>query len=141
MINEDVFKKFEDINKGGYGSACLEVARNVLAYLDKFEGEFNIGYHPDLTTPHGIICECDNQGGITGFQSSAVVTIVTHCYERGWQFYIADKLNRFNYKDVPVREKLKNTLVENNLATEDQVEKYIVELVERFESNQDKKEK
>ena len=69
LINKEALQASIDNNNDPYGKACVDVAINVMKHLDNFEGEFNIGYNPDMTTPHGIICKCDDQGGITGFMA------------------------------------------------------------------------
>jgi len=101
-----------------------------MEFLDNFEDEFNIGYHPDLTTPHGIICECDDQGGITGFMASAARNIVTHCHELGWKFYIADVINSYNIDDDEQIDKIINNVIatDNINVSEKEVREYVAGL-------------
>ena len=95
-INQEIWNNFVTNNDDAYGGACVKVAENVMNHLDTFEGDFNIGYNPDMTTPHGIICKCDDQGGITGFMAGAVTQMVVLCHKLGWKFYLADKINSYN---------------------------------------------
>jgi hypothetical protein len=83
LINKELLQNQIEINNDKYGSACVNIAVNIMEHLDLFEGEFNIGCSPDMTTPHGIICKCDDQGGITGFMASAARNIVAQCYKDG----------------------------------------------------------
>ena len=96
LINPEVLNKNIVLNKDGYGGACVQVAINVMEFLDDFDQEFNLGYHPDLTTPHGIICHCDDQGGITGFMASAARNIIMVCHEKGWKFGLADVISIYD---------------------------------------------
>ena len=130
LINKDILDKQIEINKDGYSSACVKVAINVMEFLDNFEGEFNIGYSPDMTTPHGIICQCDDQGGITGYMAGAARNIVTHCHELGWKFYIADVINIYNIDDDETIEKIVNDVViaDTINVSEKEVREYIVGL-------------
>jgi hypothetical protein len=96
LINKDALQKSIAANQDGYGGACVNVAINVMKHLDDFDDDFNIGYNPDMTTPHGIICKCDDQGGITGFMAGAARNIVANCHILGWKFYIADVLSPYD---------------------------------------------
>lgn len=137
LINKDILDTQIEINNDGYGGACVQVAINVMEFLDSFDGDFNIGYHPDLTTPHGIICKCDDQGGITGYMASAAINIVTYCHELGWKFYLADVINKYNIDDNEQIDKFVDNVV--NLEYIDVSEKaareYIEELRERSRKN------
>lgn len=139
LINKDVLDKQIEINSDGYGGACVQVAINVMEFLDTFDKEFNIGYHPDLTTPHGIICKCDDQGGITGAMAGFARNTVAMCHEKGWKFYIADVLNKFNIdKDEKIDEVINaiNKSDEINVSEED-VRRYVDELRMRWEKIKD----
>jgi len=43
LINKESLQTSIEVNKDGYGSACVNVAINVMKHLDDFQGEFNIG--------------------------------------------------------------------------------------------------
>ncbi len=136
LINKEALQASIDNNKDGYGGACVKVAINVMKHLDNFEGEFNIGYNPDMTTPHGIICKCDDQGGITGFMAGAARNIVAQCHKLGWKFYLADVINQHMFDD---KEQIEKAVVnisdsENGIIDEDSARKYIAELIERFKN-------
>lgn len=134
LINKEDLLKSVDVNNDRYGGACVNVAINVMEYLDEFEGEFNIGYHPDTTTTHGIICKCDDEGGITGLMASAVRNMVARCHELGWKFYIADVLNKYNFENKDeIKEIIKN-VIKADLASYKDASVYISELVERFKN-------
>jgi len=93
LLKPEDWEKAKKINsQDGYSNAVVSVAEKVMLALDDFKGEFNIGYNPDLTTPHGIICSCDDEG-ITGFQAGAVRNYVAHLYKDGWKFALADCIN------------------------------------------------
>lgn len=133
IINQDILDKTIKINSDAYGGAAVRVAINVMEFLDNFEGEFNIGYYPDLTTPHGIICECDNQGGITGFMAGAARNIVTQCHELGWKFYLADVIDDCNINKKEEIDKFINNIVNLKCidVSEKEARQYIEELKER----------
>lgn len=142
-INEHVLQKQKENNKDPYGGACVKVAENVLDYLDEYEGdEFNLGYSPDMSTPHGIICHCDDQGGITGFQASAATNIVLWCHELGWKFWLADMISIY---EVDKPERLKK-VVDNLMKAEeldidrDEAEAYVQGLVDRYKAKKKAKE-
>jgi hypothetical protein len=98
LVNEECWNDYVEKNTDGYGMAAINVARNVMQYLDEHDVEFNIGYRPDMTTPHGIICHCDDQGGITGFQASCVSQAVAKCYKDGWKFWLANAISPLDVK-------------------------------------------
>jgi hypothetical protein len=136
LINKEALQASIDNNKDSYGGACVQVAINVMKYLDSFEGEFNIGYNPDMTTPHGIICKCDDQGGITGFMAGAARNIVAQCHKLGWKFYLADVINQHMLEDNDQLEKAIANISdsENGIIDEDSARKYVAELIERFKN-------
>lgn len=134
LINEKILQTNINKNSDSYGGACVNVAINVMKHLDEFEGEFNIGYNPDMTTPHGIICKCDDQGGITGFMAGAVRNIVTQCHILGWKFYLADVLNKYNIDKKHQISKYISNLVNLELVTETEANEYVDKLIERFKS-------
>lgn len=103
LINKEALDKQIEINGDGYGGACVNVAINIMEYLDNFEHDFNLGYSPDMTTTHGIICHCDDQGGITGYMAGAARNIVAFCHEKGWKFWLADVISIY---DVDYPEKI-----------------------------------
>jgi flavodoxin len=134
LINKDILDKQIEINSDDYGGAAVQVAVNVMEFLDNFEGEFNIGYSPDMTTPHGIICECDDQGGITGFMAGAARNIVAHCHEFGWKFYLADVISQYDIDDEGHIDKCVNNVMnlENIEVSEKDVIEYVQGLKSRF---------
>lgn len=133
LVNKDELLKQIEINDD-YGSACVNVAINVMRHLDNFEGEFNIGYHPDMTTPHGIICECDDQGGISGYMAGVARNIVTRCYKDGWKFFLADVVNRYNMDNPESINNPIESLVEANLVSKEDAEAYVKELAARYKN-------
>lgn len=137
LINEDKLKMRIEINKDGYGSACVKVAINVMRHIDDFVGDFNIGYSPDMTTPHGIICTCDDQGGITGFMAGAARNMVLAFHRDGWKFWLADVISPYDIKDGEVDDldKRVKTLLNFDAVsvTEAQIREYVAGLVERYE--------
>jgi hypothetical protein len=138
LINKEALETSIDNNSDGYGGACVNVAINVMKYLDNFNGEFNIGYNPDMTTPHGIICKCDDQGGITGFMAGAARNIIANCHILGWKFYIAAILNEYNINNKETLTNIINSVVNSKLTTESKARIYIDELIQRFKSKKDK---
>lgn len=137
LINKEYLDKQIEVNQDEYGSACVNVAINVMKYLDSFDKEFNIGYHPDMTTPHGIICECDDQGGITGFMAGAARNIVAICHELGWKFYLADVISSYDVDDDQrINEKIENILNCKDLTlNEQEVRDYVKDLIKRYKDN------
>jgi len=138
LINEEGWNKAVEVNSAdGYSMACVNVARNVMRYLDTFEGEFNIGYHPDMTTPHGIICHCDDQGGITGFMAGAARNMVACFHRDGWKFYLADAISEYDIDNPARYKKSIDALVnaENIEVTREEAERYVQELVKRYKEN------
>ena len=134
LINKDALQKSIDANTDRYGGACVNVAINVMKHLDGFEDEFNIGYNPDMTTPHGIICKCDDQGGITGFMAGAARNIIAYCHVLGWKFYLADVLSLYNIeRDENIEKAIKN-VVDAKLVTYDEAKAYTTDLIERYKS-------
>lgn len=134
LINKEALQKSIDANTDGYGGACVNVAINVMKHLDDFKDEFNIGYNPDMTTPHGIICKCDDQGGITGFMAGAARNIVANCHILGWKFYLADVLSPYDIeRDEDIEKAIKN-VVDAKLTNYDEAKAYTTELIERYKS-------
>ena len=89
IINEELWNDCVENNDDHYGGACVKVARRVMELLDEDETELHTGYHPDIHTPHGLICKADedtNAGGITGFMAGAVASMVSQCHSRGEEF-------------------------------------------------------
>jgi hypothetical protein len=77
-----------------YSKCCVDIARRVMELLDMEEhaGPLHHGYHPDLQTPHGLICKADHDieaGGITGFMAGAATQMVVQCHSRGEEFRLA----------------------------------------------------
>jgi hypothetical protein len=138
LINKEALDKQIDINQDGYGGACVNVAINVMEHLDDFNQEFNIGYHPDMTTPHGIICKCDDQGGITGFMAGAARNIVALCHEKGWKFWLADVISSYDIDDSDKIEKyITNLMTSDSLKLDEVVVRdYVNELIERYKEKE-----
>lgn len=134
LINKEALQKSIDANQDGYGGACVNVAINVMKHLDGFDDEFNIGYNPDMTTPHGIICKCDDQGGITGFMTGAARNIIANCHILGWKFYLADVLNEYNIERNEDVEKIIKNVVDAKLCKYEEAKSYCNDLIARFKS-------
>ena len=134
LINKDALQKSIDANTDDYGGACVNVAINVMKHLDNFEGEFNIGYNPDMTTPHGIICKCDDQGGITGFMAGAARNIVANCHILGWKFYLADVLNQYNIDNKSDIDKYIKNVVDAKLVDFNEAKSYTDDLIQRYKA-------
>ena len=139
LINKEYLDKQIEINSDGYGSACVQVTINVMEHLDNFEEDFNLGYSPDMTTPHGIICKCDDQGGITGYMAGAARNIVALCHKLGWKFYLADVISIYDVDDsIRIDEKIKNIMDCDKLnLNEDEVRDYVDRLIERYKKTDD----
>ena len=89
--NEELWKSYEAKNTDSYGKCCVDVARRVMEILDEDLTPLRNGYHPDIHTPHGIICKADDDidaGGITGFMAGCVAQMVSACHVRGEEFRI-----------------------------------------------------
>jgi len=89
LKNEKIWNEYVKNNKSAYGKCCVNVARRVMEILDEDKTPLHEGYHPDINTPHGIICKADRDikaGGITGFMSGLVAVMVSECHERGEEF-------------------------------------------------------
>ena len=139
-INPEILEKQKEINQDAYGGACVAVAENVLSFLDDFEGEFNIGYHPDMTTPHGIICHCDDQGGITGFMAGAVQSIVAQCHVLGWKFWLAGTIDPYSCDDKEQVARRIGKVVEAECidVSREDAEKFVEGLIERHKAKEAK---
>jgi hypothetical protein len=135
LINKELLQNQIAINSDGYGSACVNVAINIMEHLDGFEGEFNIGYSPDMTTTHGIICKCDDQGGITGFMAGAARNIVAQCYKDGWKFWLADVISSYDVDDAETLERNIENISKNGLTSKEDATKYVEALVNRYKEN------
>ena len=136
LINKDLLDKQIEVNQDGYGGACVQVAINVMEYLDDFNQEFNLGYYPDLTTPHGIICHCDDQGGITGFMAGAARNIVANCHEKGWKFWLADVISVYDVDQPDTIDRHMTTIMTNDSLKLDEkvVREYVDGLISRFKN-------
>ena len=137
LINEKYLEETVEKNSDAYGRAVVKVSINVMRHLDTFEGDFNLGYAPDMTTTHGIICECDDQGGITGFMASCARNIACVCHELGWKFYLADAISVYEVDSLEHHEKLIESLLklEELSVSEDEIREYIKGLVERYKTS------
>ena len=97
VVNAEVWESYQDKNSDAYGGCCIKITRRVMQYLDENPvSEFNIGYAPDMTTPHGIISHCDHDDGITGFMAGAVRNMIAACYLDGWKFFLADVISQYD---------------------------------------------
>ena len=87
-------------NTDPYGKCCVDVARRVMELLEEDLTPLHEGYHPDINTPHGLICKADTDidgGGITGFMAGCVAQMVAKCHERGDEFRrVWNKENQIN---------------------------------------------
>lgn len=145
LVNTAVWDKYVDVNDDGYGVACVKIARRVMEYLDEHPDiEFSIGYSPDMTTPHGIICHCDYDEGITGFMADAVRSMVARSYRDGWKFHLASVISPYDGDEEvmgaveKVCEAVDNGLID---ADKDAVKQYAFDLLARYkgkEKNDDK---
>lgn len=82
IINEKLWKDWEEKNTDNYGKCCVDVARKVMEILDE-EKEFDV---------HEIVCQADRDidaGGITGFMAGCVAEMVSKCHSRGDEFRLA----------------------------------------------------
>lgn len=132
MINPEYWQKCVDGNDDSYSKACVNVARNVMKHLDDYEGDFNIGYKPDMTTAHGIMCECDDQG-ITGFQAGCVTNMVVLCHEKGWKFYLSFHISSYDVDEEENLQKMIDNLANADLTvSREEAEKYMRDMVQRF---------
>jgi len=77
LVNSKKWESWVKNNQDPYGKACVDVARNVMNILDKEGGDFD---------PYNLICRADNVGGITGFMSGCVASMVSECHSRGEEF-------------------------------------------------------
>lgn len=89
MKDEKTWASYVEKNKDPYGACCVNVAKRVMELLDEDKTPLHEGYHPDINTPHGLICKADRDieaGGITGFMAGCVASMVSDCHERGEEF-------------------------------------------------------
>lgn len=89
LKNESAWNEYVSNNKDSYGGTCINVAKRVMELLDEDPTPLEVGYYPNLHTPHGLICKADSDidaGGITGFMAGAVAQMVAQCHERGNEF-------------------------------------------------------
>lgn len=143
LINKETFEKWKDNNADEYGGACVQVAENVIKYLDEHPNiEFNIGYYPDMTTPHGIICDCDDAGGITGFMASFVNQMIAVCYKDGWKFWLACMISPItvkanNTEEIErIIEKITNSAIQGEIqATPREILHYSEDLIKRYKES------
>lgn len=137
LINKEIFKKQVETNGDSYGKACVDVAINVMKHLDSFKGEFNIGYSPDMSTPHGIICKLDNEG-LTGWMAGNVASMVANHHKEGWKFWLANSLNQYTIKkENAINESIKAVVSSKlDLASDEEVREYVAKLIERFKPNE-----
>lgn len=89
MKNQKLWDSLVKVNNDPYGKCCVDVAHRVMELLDNDNKPLHDGYYPDINTPHGLICQADNDidaGGITGFMAGCVANMVSQCHERGEEF-------------------------------------------------------
>lgn len=80
IIKEKKWTKWVEANTDPYGKCCVDVAREVMRLLDEDAGDFDT---------HEIICRADKNttgGGITGFMSGCVASMVSEVHSRGEEF-------------------------------------------------------
>ena len=87
-----------------------------------------------MTTPHGIICKCDDQGGITGFMAGDARNIVANCHILGWKFYLADVLNQYNIDNKSDIDKYIKNVVDAKLVDFNEAKSYIDDLIQRYKA-------
>lgn len=83
ITNKLRWGRFVDSNKGDYGKACVDVAREAMRLLDTDE-------YKEFDT-HKLICDADDNieaGGITGFMAGCVAQMISTCHSRGNEFRI-----------------------------------------------------
>lgn len=133
LVNPGAWRNWQDNNKDPYGRACVKIARKVMEYLDGTEPfEYNIGYKPDMTTPHGIICHVDDEG-ITGFMAGMVRNMVAVCYRDGWKFFLADVISPYDVDDLQKIDRHIATVVDGDLGVkEDEVRRWTADLIDRW---------
>lgn len=89
ITDQELWNDYVAKNDDPYGRCCADVARRVMELLDEDPTPLHEGYHPDVHTPHGLICKADDDikaGGITGFMAGAVAQMVSRCHSRGTEF-------------------------------------------------------
>lgn len=97
LKNKKLWEGWVKKNTEPYGRCCVEVAKEAMKLLDKDNTPLHSGYYPDIHTPHGLICQADENikaGGITGFMADCVENIIIGCHERGDEFGEASKKTR-----------------------------------------------
>jgi len=107
IIDNEKWQMYQDKNTDGYGGACILVAREVFKILDANDDPLNIGYFPDMSTAHGIICKADEDseaGGITGFMANCVNQMVFWTHSRGAEFYLAYSINTYDMSESRLTE-------------------------------------
>ena len=89
LKNKELWIEWVEKNTDPYGLCCVNVARRVMELLEDDSTPLHNGYHPDIHTPHGLICKADydvKAGGITGFMAGCVAQMVSQVHERGEEF-------------------------------------------------------
>jgi len=89
IIQKEKWNKCVEINKDSYGKCCVDVARRVMELLDENNEPLKPGYHPNIRTPHGLICKANkdiDKSSITGFMAGCVASMVSECHSRGEEF-------------------------------------------------------
>ena len=135
LINKEALQDSINKNQDSYGFACVKVAINTMKYLDDFKEDFNIGYSPDMTTTHGIMCKCDDEG-ITGFMAGAARNIIATCHALGWKYYLADLLNKYNIDKKEDVDKYINNVVNAKLTDFETAKEYTDSLIMRYKTNE-----
>ena len=82
IVNEKVWKDWEEKNTDSYGKCCVDVARRVMEILDEGK-EFDT---------HKIICQANDDidaDSITGFMAGCVTEMISKCHIRGEEFRVA----------------------------------------------------
>lgn len=139
LINEDGLKECIDNITDAYDKAVVQVAINVMEHLDNFEGEFNIGHEPDMTTPSGIINKCDGQGRIDDFMAGWVLGIITSHHKIGWKFWLAARIRECEVGNKERLAELVSLVADapHILVDEEEAQAYVPALVARFNAKED----
>lgn len=99
IVNEEKWNNWVEKNDDPYGKACVDVAREVMAIIDRDA--------PEALDTHTLICDADKTakaGGITGFMAGCVAQMVSTRHSRGDEFRIAWNAG-YDVSDEPDKKK------------------------------------
>lgn len=88
--DKELWEKYVESNKEGYGMYIIDMARIIINKLDESDTPLHFSYdEDDINSPHGLICfadrECGSQGA-SGFQVDCVTQVIFRCHSRGEEF-------------------------------------------------------